>query len=415
MRVRALRFCAAALAVGSIATVVAPVASAHTGELTTVVAAGPYRLVVKAVPVAAAGRGALAFRSSITDRRTGAAIGSARVSILVTEPSGVVAGPYLTTGLAGAYYLLVPIPDPSAWRSLRFSIEVAGPLGVASGRYVPPNLLRQWLFEPWVLLGAALAAALFLQGFFRLRRRGRGDHASWGRLALFGAGLALTVLALVSPLDVVGDHFLLSAHMLQHVLIGDAAPALLTVAIRGPLLFFVIPPQLLRPLGRLRVVHRLAGWLVRPKVALTAWALAYGGWHVPAAYDYAARNQTVHDLEHASFVVAGLLVWSLLVDPARRGHLTRGQRLRVAAVLFLIGTVISDTLIFSFRPLYPAYALQVERVFSLTPLRDQQVAGLVMTVDQILTLGTCAAFLLWPMLRDRRDTAARLGRREQAA
>jgi cytochrome c oxidase assembly factor CtaG len=392
-----------------------PVAAAHTGELKTVVPAGPYRLVVTAIPVGSGTQTALAFRSSITARRTGALVGSARVSIVVREPSGAVRGPFRTTGLAGLYYLLVPIPDPSTWRSLRFSIEVAGPLGTARGRYVPPDLFGEWLFEPWVLLGAAVAAGLFLQGFIRLRRRGRRDHASWRRLVLFAAGLGCAVLPLVSPLDIVGDHFLLSAHMLQHVLIGDVAPALLLLAVRGPLLFFAIPAALLRLVSRAGPIRRGAGWLVRPAVALSVWAVAYGGWHVPVAYDYAARHQAVHDLEHTSFVFAGFLVWSVLIDPARRGRLSTGERLRVAALLFLMGTIISDTLIFSFRPLYPAYANQVERVFSLSPLRDQQLAGLVMTVDQLLTLGTCAALLLWPVLRRRRAVRVAVVSREQPA
>ena len=407
--------CVAVLAAVSVAAVTAPVASAHTGEINTVVEAGPYRLVVRALPVDAGPRAALSFRSSITGRRDGRVVEAARVSVIVIGRAGVRSGPFRTTGLAGTYYLLVPIPSPNSWRSLRFLIEVDGPLGAATGRYVPPDLFDQWLFEPYVFAFAALAAVLFLQGFVRLRRRGRHDHASWSRLVLFGLGLSLTVLALVSPLDVVGDHFLLSAHMLQHVLLGDAAPALMLVALRGPLLFFSIPRPLLRTLSRLRPVRRAAGWLTRPKVALALWAVAYGGWHVPEAYDYATRHQTVHDTEHASFVFAGLLVWTLLVDPARHARLSRSQRLGVAAALFLMGTIISDILIFSPRALYPAYADQAERVFRLAPLRDQQFAGLVMTVDQMLTLGTFAAFLLWPALRGRRLARRSVAQREQPA
>ena len=269
--------------------------------------------------------------------------------------------------------------------------------------------------EPWVLLAAAVGAGFFLRGFVRLRRRGRSDHATWARLVLFGLGLALMVLPLVSPLDVVGDHFLLSAHRLQHVLIGDAAPALLLLAVRGPLLFFVVPTAVLRVFARAGSLRSAAGWLQLPQVALAIWALVYGFWHIPTVYDYATRNQAVHDLEHASFLVAGLLVWSLLIDPARHGRLARGQRLRVADLLFLMGTVISDVLIFSFTPLYPAYARQAERVFALTPVRDQQLAGLVMTVDQLLTLGTCVAILLWPVLHERRPAGGSLAGREQTA
>ena len=204
---------------------------------------------------------------------------------------------------------------------------------------------------------------------------------------------------------------LLSAHMLQHVLIGDVAPALLLLAVRGPLLFFVIPPQLLRaarptrgcpPRGRLvlEAEGRADGLGARLRRLARARRLRLRGPQPDRARPRARelRRRGPARLEPAD-------------RPGAPRRLSRGQRLRVAAVLFLIGTVISDTLIFSFRPLYPAYADQVERVFSLTPLRDQQLAGLVMTVDQILTLGTCAAFLLWPLLRDRRRATAPFARR----
>lgn len=410
---RGVRLCAAGV-VCAFAGIAAPAASAHTGELSTVVQAGPYRLVVRALPVEAGSRTALAFRATVAGRVTGAPVTAALVSVTVHAPGGAISGPYRASGAGGSYYLLIPIPDASRWRDLRFDVAIAGADGDVTARYVPPILFDQWLYEPWVLLAAAVAALLFVRGFVRLRRRGRPDHASWWRLALFSAGLAAIVLPLVSPLDVVGDHFLLSAHMLQHVLLGDVAPALLLLSVRGPLLLFVIPATLLRTVAGVTPLRNAAGWLITPRVALTAWAIAYGAWHVPAAYDLATRNQTVHDFEHASFLVAGLLVWALLVDPARRGRLSRIQRIRVAAVVFAMGTVISDTLIFSMHPLYPAYAGQVERVFSLSPLRDQRLAGLVMEVDQLLTLGLCMAVLLWPMLRERRSSAA-LRRVEQPA
>jgi putative membrane protein len=123
----------------------------------------------------------------------------------------------------------------------------------------------------------------------------------------------------------------------------------------------------------------------------------------------------VHDFEHASFVVAGFLVWSLLIDPAGSGHLSRGRRLAVAACVFAMGTVISDILIFSLHPLYPAYADQAERVFSLSALRDQQLAGLVMSVEQILTLGTFAGVMLVPAIRNRRRQGEFVAGRERLA
>lgn len=266
----------------------------------------------------------------------------------------------------------------------------------------PPSLLSPWVLEPVVTAGAAVAAALFVRGFVRLRRRGRADLAPWTRVPLFALGLALGVLPLVSPLDELGDRYLLSAHMLQHMLIGDAAPALVLVALRGPLLLFCVPVGLLRAAGRSQRFRAVVRELLRPRVAVAAWAAAFGAWHVPAAYDYAAAHGGVHRLEHASFILAGTLAWMLLVDPARRGHLSRGRRLALLAALFALGTVVADTLIFSLHPLYGIYASEQHRAFGLSPLSDQRLAGIVMTAEQILTLGTCAAFLLLPELRRRR-------------
>jgi cytochrome c oxidase assembly factor CtaG len=268
-------------------------------------------------------------------------------------------------------------------------------LPLAHGDRVPiEELASAWSAEPVVIALALAGLGLFLQAWTRLRRRGRADHAGWSRLALFLAGEAVLVLALVSPLDAAGEEYLLSAHMLQHVLVADVAPALLLVAVRGPLVFFLLPPAVLRPLASAGPLRAFVSWLARPMVGIAVWATVIAVWHVPALYDFTLTHGAVHDLEHASFFVAGLLVWNLLVDPARRGVLSVRARLGLAVGLFAAGQVLADVLIFSFEPLYPAYAAQDERLFGLSPLRDQQAAGVVMMVEQALTLGTCAAFLL---------------------
>jgi putative membrane protein len=261
------------------------------------------------------------------------------------------------------------------------------------------HLASAWDPAPLVLCAAALILARFSQAFLRLRRRGRRDHAGWDRPALFVAGLALATLPLVSPLDAAGDEFLISAHMLQHVLIGDAAPALLLLAVRGPLLAFVLPA----PLGRLVArVEALPAW-----ASLGMWVAAIGAWHVPAAYDFALSHPVVHDLEHASFVTVGFLVWTQLIDPARRARLSVQQRLAFAGALFVLGQLLSDAL-FLTGPLYPAYVAQPQRLFGLSPAADQQLAGLVMMVEQTVALGLFAALLLRGVTRPSRRRAARL-------
>jgi len=267
-------------------------------------------------------------------------------------------------------------------------------------------VLADWSAPTAVVLGAALALLLFAQAFARLRAR-RADLAPWSRAALFGAGLALVVLPLVSPLDAAGDDRLLSAHMLQHVLIGDLAAALLVVSVRGPLLFFLLPPPVLRPLAGFRPLRTLLSTLLVPAVSLALWAAAILVWHVPRVYDYAAAHPAVHDLEHLTFVVTGILVWTQLVDPARHGRLRRPQRILFGLAMLVLAQPVVDVLLFSSSPQYARYADPANRLFGISPLTDQRLAGAVMMVEQLLTVGTCVALLLRPYLLERRTSARR--------
>jgi putative membrane protein len=266
-----------------------------------------------------------------------------------------------------------------------------------------------WEAPAPVLAGCLVALALFGQAFWRLRQRGRTDHAGWDRAALFVAAVALTYLALASPLDGLGDRYLISAHMLQHVIIGDLAPALGLLALRGPLTFFLLPAPLLSALAGFHPLRAFLHWLTGPWVALPLWIAAMWAWHVPRVYDYAATHQAVHDLEHLCFVVVGVLVWMLLIDPARTGRLPVAGRIGVAVAVFAAGDPVSAGLISSGAS-YPHYVAQPHRVFGLTPHGDQVLAGVVMLVEQIATLGSCCAVLLWPHLKRAplRDESVRL-------
>jgi cytochrome c oxidase assembly factor CtaG len=223
----------------------------------------------------------------------------------------------------------------------------------------------------------------------------------------------------VSPLDAIGEEYLLWVHMTQHVLIGDVAPALLMLAVRGPLTFFLLPAPALRPLARVRPLRAFLHFLLRPSVSFSCWASAVAVWHVPACYDYALANQWAHDLEHTSFILVGCLVWAQLVDPARRSALpTLTRRLYYAGALFLTGHLLVHPILFAGGPVYRPYREQDERLLGLSPLGDQHLAGLVMTVDQLLTLGTFVLVLLWPELmrkRRRRTSVADVQSQQRAS
>ncbi|HEY7179347.1 MAG TPA: cytochrome c oxidase assembly protein [Gaiella sp.] len=267
----------------------------------------------------------------------------------------------------------------------------------------PGDLWRAWSFDPLVLAAAAIALAFFVSGWRRLRRR-RPDLAPVSRLVLFAAGVSIVVVGLLSPLDAIAEEYLQSAHMLQHVLIADLGVVLALLAVRGPLSMFFLPRDLLAPLARARPLRRTLAFLLRPRVAVALWIVVLVAWHVPAAYDAALRHPVVHRGEHLSFVVVGALVWTLLIDPARHGRLTLNERLGLAVVLFWMSQVLAYPFLFGFEPFYDVYVDQPERLFGLSPLTDQKLAGLVMMVEQAATLGVAIVVLL---LLARRARAAR--------
>jgi putative membrane protein len=261
--------------------------------------------------------------------------------------------------------------------------------------------MREWPFEPMVAAGCVFALVLFFQGFFRLRGRGRTDHASWGRAALFVTSVALTYLALASPISTVGEDRLLVAHMLEHLLLADLAVVLGMLAVRGPLVFFLLPPSVLGPLARSpglrRFLHRLTG----PWVALAIWTASMWIWHLPRLYEHAATSPVVHSLQHLTFLLGGVLVWNLLIDPARRERITIPSRIALAAAVFFLGDVVMGAILDGTLT-YPLYDEQPDRVLGLSPEEDRRYAALLMFVEQVLTLGTC---IVWLLVRYLRQTA----------
>ncbi len=221
----------------------------------------------------------------------------------------------------------------------------------------------------------------------RLRRRAPA-HARWWSAALYVAGVAVSVLALVSPVDTVGEDQLLAAHMLQHLLLGDLGPLLIVLGTRGPLAVFLLPAPVLRAVAH-GPVRRIVSFLLRPPVSLAAWLAAIGAWHVPAAYDAAIAHPAVHVLEHLCFAVAGLLAWTQML----RGRLSPGQRAAFAFVLLAASGILAEVLV-ALHPLYPHYVAVRNRPFDWTAGQDQSRAALLMMAEQIATLGTAMTFLV---------------------
>jgi putative membrane protein len=270
---------------------------------------------------------------------------------------------------------------------------------------VVASIAEEWPFEPVVAAACLLVLALFVQGFVRLRRRGRRDHAGWGRAVLFVTAVSLTYLALASPISAVGEDRLLAAHMLEHLLFADLAIALGMLAVRGPLVLFLFPPSILGPLARSpglrRFLHRLTG----PWVALAIWTTSMWAWHLPRLYELAATHPLVHSLEHASFFLGGLLVWNLLIDPARRERITIPSRIALAVAVFFLGDLVMGAILDGTFT-YSLYDEQPDRALGLSPAEDRRAAALLMFSEQLLTLGICIVVLLLRLPREAAGTPA---------
>lgn len=257
----------------------------------------------------------------------------------------------------------------------------------------PGDLWRAWSLDPLALALAAVATGFFVSGWRRLRRR-RVELAPVSRLGLFLAGIGVVLIGIVSPLDTIAEEYLQSAHMLQHVLIADVGVALTLVAVRGPLSVFFLPRDLLAPLARAQWLRRTLRFLLRPVVAIPAWIAVVVAWHIPGLYEGALEHPLLHRLEHLSFVIVGLLVWTLIVDPSRHRRLTVGERIGVITVVFFAGQILSYVMVFATRPFYSTYVDAPHRLFGLSALTDQKLAGVVMMVEQALTLGIAFVLLL---------------------
>jgi cytochrome c oxidase assembly factor CtaG len=204
------------------------------------------------------------------------------------------------------------------------------------------------------------------------------------RLCCFIAALLSVLLALVSPIDALADQLLFS-HMIQHVLLLDVVPIL---AILG------FTKVLLRPLTRaVHDVERRAGPLAHPAFAVALYVAVIWAWHVPAAYDAAVRHAGVHVLEHLTFVIAGSLYWWHLLSPirARRRLAGLGPVAYMASTKLLVGAL-GMGLAFAPSALYAYYAHHA-RVWGISALDDQAMAGLIMAVEQSIVMGTALAVL----------------------
>jgi cytochrome c oxidase assembly factor CtaG len=248
-----------------------------------------------------------------------------------------------------------------------------------------------WTFAPIVLVALVGYAVAYALRWRRARAQGGARAASMARLALWMTGVALLFVALISPVDRIGEQ-LAAVHMVQHLLIADLAPICLTLG---------LTKWILRPVTRrIHRIERAAGPFGHPAFGVVAYVGAMWLWHVPALYDAALRHSGVHVVEHLTFGAAGLLYWWHLLSPIRsRLRLSGlGPVMYMASTKLLVG-FLGVLLAFAPNVLYPFYEAGGDR-WGLSTLDDQHVAGLIMALEQSLVMGIALAYLFVRMLAE---------------
>jgi putative membrane protein len=221
-----------------------------------------------------------------------------------------------------------------------------------------------------VVLGVLLLAGLYTRGVVTSRRRIPLSQP----LAFFG-GCAALLVALNGPLHDLSDYYLLSAHMVQHLLLTLVVAPLWLAGTPGHLL-----DGLLEPILRGRSAVVCARTATRPLIALGAYAAALVGWHLPAPFNAALEGHGWHVLEHATLLVSALLAWWPILSASHRlPALPYAAQLLYLFVFGMPMTVVAAFVTGADRPLYAWYA-SAPRLFGLTPLADQQLGGIIMWV-----------------------------------
>lgn len=204
--------------------------------------------------------------------------------------------------------------------------------------------------------------------------------ASRAQVGCFAGSLLLLAVAFWTPLHHLGLHYLLTAHLLQNVILAEWAPLLAVLAVSAPMA---------------AALARRRAWRIatHPAVALPLWLVNYFAWHVPFVYQAALRQQTwlIH-VEHACYFATGILMWwPLFQDVPRR--LASGARAAYAFAAFLLASPLGLLLALLPRPIYDFYVDARPRVWGLTPIADQQIAGVTMASEQAIVL--FVVFLYW--------------------
>ncbi|HEX6291197.1 MAG TPA: cytochrome c oxidase assembly protein [Herpetosiphonaceae bacterium] len=225
-----------------------------------------------------------------------------------------------------------------------------------------------WAIEPPITVGVIVMTALYLYAVGPLRRRW-GEHVDKRQVIMFLLAMLIVFGSLQGPLHELGDYYLFSAHMVQHLLVTMIMP---------PLLLKGIPGWLVDRALRLPLVLPIARFITSPFIAFAIFNIVFSLWHVPSFYQMALGNPPIHGLEHILFMGTALLTWwPIFSQSALLPRLSEPWQIFYLFAQSLIPTVLGALITFADFVIYEFYAA-APRVIALPAIEDQQISGLIM-------------------------------------
>lgn len=245
----------------------------------------------------------------------------------------------------------------------------------------------QAVFDEWspplfLSILTVLTGAVYIRGWLAIRRT-RPKQFTLERLFSFLTGLTVLWLAIGSPMDGFADA-LLSAHMVEHLLLMSFVPPLLLLGSPQVPLLRGLPRPITRwilgPLLRSQPLRKLGSLLVAPASAWLIMNLIFLGWHVPGAYDFALEHERWHDFEHICFLGSSILFWWPVIRPwPAKMHYPGWYMLPYLAGADVVNTALSAFLAFCGQPVY-SYYVERPNAFGIAPVADQVTGAVVMWV-----------------------------------
>jgi putative membrane protein len=267
-----------------------------------------------------------------------------------------------------------------------------------------------WTFDPQISVPLLLVGAGYGFGASRLRRRSVLGRRELDKGAtLFASGWLILALALVSPLHEGGERSF-TLHMIEHELIMLAAAWLLAASRPLPVLLWSLPQDLRGRIGSFGKAAWLSlpwRFLTDPVVATIVQGVVMVAWHLPALFDRALGHEAWHIAQHVSFLVSALLFWWAMAN-GRRGRHSFGVAAICLFATSLVGGLLGALMSFSASPWYASYAAMGMTPLDMSPLEDQQLAGLLMWIPGGLVHAGAALFFLyrWFKASEVRDAIA---------